>query len=136
MLDRDTSDFIDDDLRAAVAEGRVIVEFHDNSDKDKNDIKMSVKPAPESAFPPPAPNPDVEFALAKERLAIAQERFVKLEEINRSPRVRVIERHFIHRRCWGSWILAALVACELYTQHHDMIAGWFRAALSAINSLD
>lgn len=149
MLDRPIEAIMTPELKAAMASGSVVVEYSDQSTVDAADVSLTVRPAPLAPppkDPPPPPVVDVELALATERLKVAQERLADLEgrfetlekdyddlagnddaDDVQQAAPTVEKHHYVHKRCWGSWILAVLVACELYTQHHEMVEGWLRS---------
>lgn len=148
LIARNTEEFIDDALRQAMAKGLVIVEFSDTSDEDDNNVQFSVRPA-ENAAPPSQKSDNVELALAQRNAEVLEEKLEEREEtLNQNiaglhtqlAQVQernkfltnqladkaqiVVEKRVIHQRCWGSWILAVLVAVELYSHHNDVIVNW------------
>lgn len=156
MDSRETTDFFDDELRTAMAEGRVIVEFNDTSDEENNAVKFTVRPAEHvvSAGPPQPASDNVELALAQRNAEIAEEKLEEREEALRqdiaglrsqmngvqernktlsaqlaTKASTIVEKRttVIHRRCWGSWFLAILVAGELFSRHHEAIFAWVAA---------
>lgn len=106
---------------------------------------------------------DVESALTAERLKVALERLDKADNATGAYRQRiaaleqevreadafedddsdpaeprVIERHtktVVHKRCWGSWVLAVVVAVTLYVEHGDTIRQAVASVPSAVWNL-
>lgn len=101
-------------------------------------MTLAITPYESKNLPPVSASENVELAVLREKVRAfeaaegidnasgweSEVNFLRAQLDKLRPAGSTVERTIIHRRCWGSWTLALIVAAKLASDNRELVASW------------